>query len=160
MITTLHRGVQPNDYSIAWGGYAQMITILHGGEGASRDPQKWLRNMCMTFKQYLQNGIFEVSTRTINFIICALNIKLHFAVILDLTTQNIFHLILASWVLPSKPKSSRPSCFSSLKYTIQLLASWYSWQNIFVRHCPISPWFYQIHTCVKLYNGMLGDVWA
>ena len=24
-------GVRRNDYSIAWGGYAQMITILHGG---------------------------------------------------------------------------------------------------------------------------------
>ena len=124
-------GVRRNDYSITWGGrYAQMITILHMGGGVSRDSQKWLRNMCTTPKQYLQNGIFEVSTRTINFIICALNIKLHFAVILDLTTQNIFHLILASWVLPSKPKSSRPSCFSSLKFSVQLLASWYSWQNI------------------------------
>ena len=29
------------------GGYAQMITILHGG-GVSRDPKKWLRNMCTT----------------------------------------------------------------------------------------------------------------
>ena len=36
MITVLHRG-----------GYAQMITILHGG-GFSRDPQKWLRNLCTT----------------------------------------------------------------------------------------------------------------
>ena len=37
MITVLHRG-----------GYAQMITILHRGGGVSRDPQKWLRNMCTT----------------------------------------------------------------------------------------------------------------
>ena len=40
MITVLHRG-----------GYAQMITILHRGGGGgrvSRDPQKWLRNMCTT----------------------------------------------------------------------------------------------------------------
>ena len=37
MITVLHRG-----------GYAQMITILHGGGGVSRNPQKWLRNMCTT----------------------------------------------------------------------------------------------------------------
>ena len=36
MITVLHRG-----------GYAQMITILHRG-GVSRDPKKWLRNMCTT----------------------------------------------------------------------------------------------------------------
>ena len=33
MVTTLHRGVQPNDYSITKGGYAQMITILHRGGG-------------------------------------------------------------------------------------------------------------------------------
>ena len=39
MITILHRG-----------GYAQMITILHRGGGVSRDPQKWLRNMCTTPK--------------------------------------------------------------------------------------------------------------
>ena len=37
MITVLHRG-----------GYAQMITILHREGGVSRDPQKWLRNMCTT----------------------------------------------------------------------------------------------------------------
>ena len=47
LITTLHRGgtakwlqyyiggVCPNDYNITWGG-------------VSRDPQKWLRNMCTT----------------------------------------------------------------------------------------------------------------
>ena len=48
MITILHRGDMPKwlQYYIG-GGYAQMITILHGG-GVSRDPKKWLRNMCMT----------------------------------------------------------------------------------------------------------------
>ena len=43
-------GVRRNDYSITWGGYAQMITILHRGGGVSRDPRKWLRNMCTTPK--------------------------------------------------------------------------------------------------------------
>ena len=53
MITVLHRG-----------GYAQMITILHRG-GVSRDPQKWLRNMCTTphcwniLVEYLNIEIFK-----------------------------------------------------------------------------------------------------
>ena len=40
MITTLHRGLRQNDYSITWGGgYAQMITKLHRGEGSFRTPK-------------------------------------------------------------------------------------------------------------------------
>ena len=35
---------------VGGGGNAQIITILHRGEGVSRDPQKWLRNVCKTPK--------------------------------------------------------------------------------------------------------------
>ena len=51
IITTLHWGGYGEMITILHrGGYAQMITILHGG-GVSRDPQKWLRNMCTTPKR-------------------------------------------------------------------------------------------------------------
>ena len=52
------------------GGYSQMITVLHGagmpkwlqyymGGGGSRDPQKWLRNMCTTPKGKCAPPIFK-----------------------------------------------------------------------------------------------------
>ena len=48
MIISLHRGGTAKWLQYYMGGYAQMITILQRGGGVSRDPQKWLRNMCTT----------------------------------------------------------------------------------------------------------------
>ena len=48
MISLLHKRVGQNYDSITWGGMPKWLQYYIGGWGVSRDPQKWLRNMCTT----------------------------------------------------------------------------------------------------------------